>query len=346
MDERPLKISVYSFDLPAQACAQLQLLLPLFHLRDRVEFTWEVKNNGKKYMLPQDSGRDADLFIFQRGFPSPETAPIIEDLLALGTPVLFEADDDLLHLPEGHPLKESADLNLEAIREFLPKASGVTVSTPALARVFEPLAAGVRVLPNLVLEQAFPDGPRPPRGPVVVVYAGTVTHGPDLDILEACVRKTAERHGPGVLFKFYGCEPGFDPGPAKVVFQPFDPDYLSYLRRLPRLGGHVALAPLLDNPFNRAKSDIKWLEYSACGLAGVYADLPPYADSVAPGRTGLLAGQDPEDWVAALDALVGDADLRMRLALAAREEVLARHGLAARSGEYLACWTQAAGRDA
>jgi glycosyltransferase involved in cell wall biosynthesis len=345
MDERPLKISLYSFDLPAQACAQLRLLLPLYHLRGQVEFAWEVKNNGEKYMLPQGTGADADLLVFQRGFPSPETAPIIEELLALGRPVLYEADDDLLNLPEGHPLKESADLNLEAIRAFLPRASGVTVSTPALARVFEPLASPVTVLPNLILGQAFPDEPRPPRGPVVVVYAGTVTHGPDLDILEACVRKTAERHGSRVVFKFYGCEPGFDPGPARVSFQPFDTGYLSYLRRLPRLGGHVALAPLRDLPFNRAKSDIKWLEYSAAGLAGIYADLPPYSGSIDPGRTGLLAGQDPEDWVRALDALVGDGELRLEMARQARAEVLARHSLESRAGEYLACWRKAAGKE-
>ncbi len=347
MTERPLKISIFSFDLPSQACAQLRLLLPLFQFRDQVEFAWEVKNNGTKYMLSPDAGRDADLLILQRGFPSPETVEIMEDLLNLGKPLIYEVDDDLLHLPDSHPLLEKAEASLEAVTTLARQARGITVSTSVLAQTFADLNPKAWVLPNLILEQAFPDSARPvrpTRGPVVVVYAGTVTHAEDLDLLEEPMRRIAERHGQGVLFKFYGCEPKFLPGPIKAQCLPFDQDYLSYVRRLPRLGGHIALAPLKDNPFNRAKSNIKWLEYSACGLAGVYADLPPYADCVVPGETGLLAGPDPEAWFEALDELVSDPVRRLNMAAQAREAALSGYSLAARAGEFLACWREAAGR--
>ena len=37
-----------------------------------------------------------------------------------------------------------------------------------------------------------------------------------------------------------------------------------------------AVAPLVDTPFNRCKSDLKILEYSALGLPVIASDLPQY----------------------------------------------------------------------
>lgn len=344
MNQEKLRVSVFSFDLPSQACAQLRLLQPLFALRDQVAFTWEVKNNGQKYMLGADPAKDADLAILQRGFPCAETAPIIDALLERGLPVIYEIDDDLLHMPAGHPLKANSDAQLDQVRRVAGRAALITVSTPALALAFAGLNERVRVLPNLLMDGVFAGEPRPVRGPTVVLYAGTATHEEDLALLEGPVRRMIEKHGPAVVFKFYGCAPpGLDEGPS-VQLVPFDPDYLSYVRRLPRLGGHVALAPLADNPFNRAKSNIKWLEYSACGLAGIYADLPPYAQSVDPGRTGHLAPADPRAWFELLDELVSRPESRLDMAARAREAALSGYGLAGRAGEFLACWREAAGR--
>src|SRR5262249_58233502 len=66
-------------------------------------------------------------------------------------------------------------------------------------------------------------------------------------------------------------------------------EYLSFLRGL-----DVGLAPLLPSDFNRARSDLKYLEYAAHGVAGVYADLEPFRGSVRDGETGLLFRTGPE----------------------------------------------------
>jgi glycosyltransferase involved in cell wall biosynthesis len=45
--------------------------------------------------------------------------------------------------------------------------------------------------------------------------------------------------------------------------------------------------PLGDTPFNRAKSDLKFIEAGACRVASVASHIV-YADSIEDGRTGLL----------------------------------------------------------
>ena len=43
-----------------------------------------------------------------------------------------------------------------------------------------------------------------------------------------------------------------------------------------KLNLNVVVAPLVDNVFNRAKSNIKYLEAACMGIPGVFQDLPTY----------------------------------------------------------------------
>ena len=96
-----------------------------------------------------------------------------------------------------------------------------------------------------------------------------------------------------------------------VVFQHY-PDTLRAARF------DIGLSPLADDAFNAAKSNVKWLEYSACAVATVASPVHPYRASIVHGETGLLAST-PDEWYDALALLVHDAARRRRLAAAAEE---------------------------
>ena len=83
----------------------------------------------------------------------------------------------------------------------------------------------------------------------------------------------------------------------------------------------VAIAPLEDDAFTRGKSDLKYLDYGALGIPGVFSDVRPYRETVRHRETGLLAANEPEAWADALEEIVGDDALRARLAAAATAEV-------------------------
>jgi glycosyltransferase involved in cell wall biosynthesis len=74
----------------------------------------------------------------------------------------------------------------------------------------------------------------------------------------------------------------------------------------------IGVAPLRDNHFNRGKSNLRWLEYSALKVPTVMSPVRPFKESVKDGVTGLFASSEQE-WYEKLKLFVTDADLRRKI---------------------------------
>ena len=79
-------------------------------------------------------------------------------------------------------------------------------------------------------------------------------------------------------------------------------DYVDW-DKLPALISEVDinLAPLVDSIFNRAKSEIKWIEAALVKVPTVASKIGAFSDAVVDGETGLLATDEEwfdklEDW--------------------------------------------------
>jgi glycosyltransferase involved in cell wall biosynthesis len=337
----PLTIAWYGFDDPAYACARLRVQEPANALGPAVRLLAGAVPHGSGHRVRTDILDAADLVLIQRYFPSPATAPVLEAVFASGKPVVYDTDDDWTAVPPDHPFAPRMAEILPHILETARRAACVTVSTTALADVFRPFQSRVRVVPNFLPESLWRPASPPHRPVVAVGLAGTPSHGPDLAPLASALSGLTGVLAGKIRFVFFGCPPPAGTFPGATTL-PFAPDYAAYAARLPRLGCGVGLAPLADTPFNRAKSPIKWMEYAAAGMAGVFADLPPYRAVVEHGVTGLLAGPDPAAWREAVSSLVCDAALRRRMAGRAMEAVAAGHLLSAGAMAYLDAWTRAA----
>lgn len=81
----------------------------------------------------------------------------------------------------------------------------------------------------------------------------------------------------------------------------------------------IAIAPLVDAPFNHFKSQVKYLEAGMLGLPFV-ASATVYGQYLEHGRTGFVATSGQE-WHQLLRDLVLDSHLRQRIGEAAREHV-------------------------
>ena len=62
-------------------------------------------------------------------------------------------------------------------------------------------------------------------------------------------------------------------------------DHDTYMNLLGQ--SEIAFMPLGDTPFNRAKSDLKFIEAAACRVASLASPIV-YADSIEDGRTGAV----------------------------------------------------------
>jgi glycosyltransferase involved in cell wall biosynthesis len=140
----------------------------------------------------------------------------------------------------------------------------------------------------------------------------------------AIVRGAAARFGDRVRFEFVGWMPDELEGAPNASLTPTIAEYDRYLAHVRSRGWDLGLAPLAGTGFETFKTDIKYREYAALGVAGVYARCSPYLDSVADGRTGVLADAGAAAWLEAIDRLVASPATREAIARAARDEV-ARH---------------------
>lgn len=322
-----MRVAVFSNENPETACAQLRLRAPLSSGPDAVEVVWATHRRGSGVTVDVDRIEWADLIVVQRFFPGPATADLLDRILASSKPVVYECDDLLTSIPATSPYRGESDIIRPYVQELMRRVDAVVVSTPALAAAYSDWAERVLILPNFIDRQHWLPAEPADDEPVVIGYCGTDSHAHDLELIRPALFEIARRYGERVLFKFVGYEPVWASELPGSQGHRFELDYAEFARCLPAMGLQIALAPLQDNPFNRCKSHIKWLEYAIAGAAGIYSDIEPYAASVRDGQTGLLVPDDPSAWIDALDRLVRDPNLRRTLALAAQREVLERHTL-------------------
>lgn len=341
---RRLKVVCFSSEASRHATFQLRIGGPAWAHRDRIEL-----QVGRSLADPQGSPfdlrtlRDADLVLLQRFFPRNDTRAYLDAIFSCGKPVLVETDDLVHCIPESNPNYQQSTYASDFLLDAMARASSLVVSTPVLGEELAAINPRFQVMPNLLDPRFWGGEPAPlPEAPVIIGYCGTLTHFEDLEIAEEALVRIAEKHGSGVAFRFFGCvTPRLERLPAASV-TPFRDGYEAYATTLKAGGMHIALAPLVDHRFNRCKSHIKWLEYSALGAAGVYADLAPYRAAVKDGETGILAAANPQSWFQALDHLVGDASARRQMAARARREVFEQHLLGPAS-PWLGILEQASG---
>jgi GT2 family glycosyltransferase/glycosyltransferase involved in cell wall biosynthesis len=323
-------------------CAFIRLLQPLDHPAIGGDF--EVRLADAK-SVPDI---EADIIVTQR-----YALPDIKSVEALaaharnsGATLLYDLDDDLLNIARTHPEAQALRPKAATVRRILGLADAVWVSTVPLAETLKRAARDVTVVPNGLDERiwaAAPPNDPLPSGPARLFCMGTTTHERDFAmILPALVRLTEEFAG-DVEIDLIGMTvstelpPGINrvdvPHQASLSY----PGFVNWLTAL-RPGWHIGLAPLLDTPFNRSKSAIKVMDYTALGLAVVASDVDVFRDSAAGGAARQLVANDPHAWHAALGWLIRNQALRLSLAAAARPAFLATSTLAVQAEARRAAW--------
>ncbi|KCZ85712.1 hypothetical protein HAD_08505 [Hyphomonas adhaerens MHS-3] len=330
------------------ACGQIRLALPLTHpaLSSDVAFS----------VLPLEEAMkaDADAIVVQRtAVPDPDMANRLADRCdRKGIRKLFEIDDDLFELPESHPEKAIyADL-LRGAEAFMTRADRVVVTTEVIAERMQRYNPAVTVFPNYLDDRIWFAGAfgaplaREAGEPLRVAFAGGSTHREDIDSIMEGLRAAVSKRPGKFEFHMVGAGPTDDAGLPLIRRQP-PPEraghyvrFVDWLRR--SADWHAAIAPLVPDRFNRAKSPLKFLDYGALGLAGIYASGAPFEGVVADGETGILA-TDPEEWAEALIRLADDEAARFAMAAAARAEIRNHHTLAANAETIRTLWQELAG---
>jgi glycosyltransferase involved in cell wall biosynthesis len=202
--------------------------------------------------------------------------------------------------------------------------------TAAVVRVYsQPLAERVAAL-NPRVVQTFapvdlslmpPERAARPPGPVKIVYATSRTQDALCEIFLPALARLLGRYAGRVEAHFWGCRPPQIAALPNVRHHGLICQYDRFLRRFSRAGYDIGLAPLPDDVFYRSKTNNKFREYGASGIAGIYSRNDVYSHCVEHEVSGLLVANEADRWHDAIERLIEDEALRTRIQQQARQYV-------------------------
>ena len=258
---------------------------------------------------------------------------LINNLIDKGWLVVTEFDD--------HP-DFLRGLNNPALVSFRG-VHAVQTSTPELAALLRQRNPELALFPNALATLAGYRNFTDPR--VLTVFFGALNREPDWRHLMGAINAVAARAGERLRFRVVHDEGFFQA--LETPNKSFTPlcDYDTYMDLLGT--SEISLMPLDDTPFNRAKSDLKFIEAGACRVASLASSVV-YRDSIAHGETGLIFN-DPDEFHRHFLRLTAIPDLALELGDNARRMV-SRHRMLAdqvapRIAWYRDLWSTASGAD-
>ena len=337
----PITIAAYTLDLWEHVCPWVRLLSPASAAGINVIRASHQSENGPQIDL--DAIARADVVFVLRDFPrlADAYAAVVGEARRLKKKVVYELDDLLFDLPVSHPdLAFYRSVRYRLLAAAL-NADALIVTTDNLRSALLPYNSRVITVPNYIddtlwrdaLSQANDEALN--REPLVIGYQGGSGHIPDLEAISSALVRVLQRYGPRIKFKFWGTPP---PEALRVWsnvewLNPGLTAYASFVDYFQRQTCDLFIAPVIDNPFNACKSPLKFLEYSAMGVAGIYSRCAPFSQVVVDGQNGLLAST-PEEWESNLVRLIEDAPLRHAIGRAARETIRKDWLLSDHAGQF------------
>ncbi|MFW5451317.1 MAG: glycosyltransferase [Methylophagaceae bacterium] len=245
-----------------------------------------------------------DTYIFQNAFSSHAI-----ELMHLyktyhpQTQLIFTIDDLIHDVPEKSSVYKNIQSHFRDAKSLLRKAlkycDRVIVSTQPLADLCQGMTDDVELIPNrldgdiwLPLQSLRNQGEKPRVG-----WAGAQQHQGDLELIHEVVKETAQE----VDWIFMGMCPT-EIQPYVKESYPFV-SIKEYPEKLASLNLDLAIAPLEVNEFNRAKSNLRIVEYGVLGWPVVCTDVLPYQSYDAP---VTRVANEKQQWLNAIRAAISD----------------------------------------
>jgi len=326
-DKEPT-VAIFGADDRTSACPALRLGLPL--QRAEWPIRWGTSLEEGHLTVDPAAAHGADIVVVQRNFPAAATYTSLRKIAALGLPVIYDLDDAIFHIGPGHRQYAHYKGYFPYVRWMLRQADLITVSTQPLAEaISQHTSRPIALQPNIVDFALFDAQPRVRGSRCNLLVSGTPTHRADWEIIEPVLSDLLATRADELKLTFFGDLPEKFRGHPAVEAIGYEPDYARYAEVIRKLDANFSLVPLLDSQFNNSKSNIKWLEYSAAGIPGIYSNVEPYSASITGGEDGLLVQNTPEAWKRAINSLIDNPQRCADLATHARQAVLSRHSLAA-----------------
>jgi hypothetical protein len=252
----------------------------------------------------------------------------------LGFRMIYEVDDIVFKddIPDYNRCKEAfVDQNIiDSILEIMQTMDEITVTCKYMKEYYQEKTGNknITVIPNYPpkfwldrfyqkdrIEKLYEQHKKRPR----ILYSGSGTH---IDVLNKTGFNDDFKHVTDAIIKarkkFKFVWKGCFPMAVKPYIDNGEMEYIDwsalhdYPQGLYDTNCNAAFAPLIDNVFNRSKSNIKMVEAGGLGMPGAYQDLCTYEEAEFKFKTG-------DDLIQHLEYITSDYDRYMDLSGKARK---------------------------
>lgn len=245
---------------------------------------------------------------------------------------IYEVDDYIIDPPKKNDHARNMPGNMrELVSKAISLCDRVVASTEPLADALSSMHQDIRVVPNMLAAELWAglSCQRQTSARPRVGWAGGTSHRGDLELMLDVVKTLANE----VDWVFFG----MCPDALLPYVKEFHPgvSFTLYPRKLASLNLDLALAPLEQNLFNDCKSNLRLLEYGACGFPVICTDTKAYAGYLPCTR---VRDNSTAQWLEAIRMHLSDPLASYRQGDALREAVLRDYVL---NDHHLQHWANA-----
>ena len=235
-------------------------------------------------------------------------------------PILAEIDDNMLSTADYNPAAPFYDPGMQfrglAVEQF-KNADAMIVSTNYLKEVYGDLNENIYTVHNSLDFKLWDKCKRRPSRGIKIGWMGGASHVEDLRLIEPVVHKILAKY-PNVSFEFVHGMPDFLRGIKRVNCINKWSRVDKYPGFLAGRGFDIGIAPLVDNAFNRGKSNLRWLEYAGLGVPCVASNVGHFAETLENGKDVLFAN-NADEFMSQIEVLISDKTKRRQMGYAANQ---------------------------
>lgn len=280
-----------------------------------------------------------DVIVIQR--VNPYSTHIAKKAKQHGIKLIYETDDDFLDINPSNPSFNYILGNLSNIEKLVGVADRIVVSTPELKNRFDKLnVCDVEIIRNYYLDNILPLKPFSYNGKthVKIGYFGTMTHNNDLELIHNVILRLKDifsKKGIQVDLEIIGASFDENSDWFKVKKMPYYPmSMVTFMKWIySKSDWDIGIIPLVNTEFNRCKSELKYIEFTALGVPVIASDVNIYNEVIEDGVTGFLANNEDE-WVDKLSIMINDPKLRNGMLNNARKDILENYNLKSRVKQW------------
>jgi len=300
---------------------------------------WEQELTEETIGKFENLMRIADIVIFQM-VHTPQAVALIDGIRKIfKKPVLGEFDDDIfavssenLSYSATHPGSDSEWFNKQQIQG----SDGIIVSTDYLNKKYSPLNKRIYTVPNAIDFNVWDNVKRGREHKRIRIgWIGGASHSGDLRLTRDAIYRILDRHKDvEVWFHMGGLPKQWMLGrPRFHAFHKwFSID--KYPQAFAKYNFDIGIAPLRDTEFNRAKSNLRFLEFAALHIPTVCSRVEPYVRDSEHHKTRLLA-TEPDEWYHCLDFLIRNEKVRREIGEAAYRFVKKKYNIRRMTKKYI-----------